>query len=511
MIVRAGGGWRSVAAALVAAAIAWPSGVATAEVRESETSCCAAQFVIEAHYRLRSSWLSDFSLDNTGYDQRQTVIGEQRLRVDPWVAFGDRVFLRSQADLFSGQIFGDRSSVGADFLLLPRDEYEGLWRFDPRQLWLEWRAPFGRVVAGQLASHWGLGVLANDGADRGLLFGERRHGDLVERLAIAVPPAALFTDAAWARRLVLAAGFDVVFRDENASLVRGDLAMQAVVSLSWQAPTWTLGAYVVYRDQEDDDGSELQATVIDVFARWRIPLGTDETALELAFEGVVVTGHTDRAQPERSPGGMDVLGFGAVLRTSLEWPDAGIFPALELGFASGDNDRGDATNRAFSFDPDYRVGLILFDQVLARMSARAADRAADPERAAVPPDGLRWLPTNGSVTNAFYLHATLAYRPTHWLALHFGLLYALAPADVIDPYASAERGGYNTTYLGGSGGRSLGVEIDAAAVVTLAIEGAFTVRLALEAGVFFAGDALDGADVSLEQVYTVRGGLDVLW
>ena len=333
---------------------------------------CGGLIVLEGHYRFRVTGLNAFDIDTEGTPAGQEVIGEQRLRLKPYVSFADTVFIRAQADLFAGQIFGDTTPVGARFLLRPRDRLDGLTGFDARHLWLEWRAPFGRVLVGQMGSQWGLGMLANDGADRDLLFGDRHHGDIVERVAIIVPPLALFSDEDWARQLLLAAAFDVVFRDENADLLDGDLALQGAFSLRYRSPSWTAGAYVVYRDQEDDDGAELQVTAVDVFARVRIPLDDDGMALELAAEAVAVVGETNRAVVERARKGMDVLGFGALFRLALHWPDAGLYPALEVGFASGDNDRGDDVNRAFSFDPDHRVGLILFDQVLPRMSARAA-------------------------------------------------------------------------------------------------------------------------------------------
>src|SRR5690606_2329077 len=43
---------------------------------------------------------------------------------------------------------------------------------------------------------------------------------------------------------------------------------------------------------------------------------------------------------------------------------------LEWGWASGDADPNDGVTRRFRMDPNYNVGLILFDEVLAWKSAR---------------------------------------------------------------------------------------------------------------------------------------------
>lgn len=522
-----------VLATVLATVLALPAGLgAPAAAADSEEAsppdpCCAGLFVLAGHYRFRAVALDDFAIDDQGTRHGQEVWGEQRLRLSPWVSFADTVFVRAEADFFSGPFFGDLFPVpstdeGRAHVLRPMDRYYGLRRVEPRALWIEWRAPFGRLIAGQMTSQWGLGILANDGHSRWtdtlarpseerMRFGDRSNGDIVERVAFAVPPVALFSDAAWARRLLLVGAFDVVFRDENASLLAGDLALQAVVSISYRADAWRVGAYVVYRDQEDDAGTTLTATVVDGFAQWRLAFD-DDMALTLAAEAVVTTGHTDRVETERARDGLDLLGFGAALRVSFDWPATGFYPQLELGFASGDNDRGDDVNRSFTFDPDHRVGLVLFQQVLARMSARAVDQVSDPARRAVAPVGHEWLPSNGGVTNAFYLFPTVTYRPLRWLSVRFGLLYALAPADVIGPYASAKQGGFAANYLGGtSGAGSLGVELDGAVDFVWTWEGLFTVRAGVEGGVLFPGDALDGATVDLGTPWTVRSGVDLVF
>ncbi len=468
-------------------------------------------FSFGGHYRLRAVGLADFPLDTEGTRSEQEFYGEHRLRLSPWASFWDVLYLRVQADFFTGQIFGDTTSLGADWVRNPRSSHDGVWGFDPRHLFLEWKAPFGLLRVGQMGSDWGLGILANDGEDRDIRFGDRHHGDIVDRILVALPPAALFSDAAWARKLILALGFDVVFRDENADLLEGDFAMQGVGSLAWKDENWSVGAYVAYRNQEDDDGSKLWATAVDLFADWTIPLSWHDAELYLALEAIVTVGHTNRVEPERAPDGMDILGFGALLRVGASLPHVGLFPRLDIGFASGDQDRTDDVNHAFSFDPDHRVGLILFDQVLPWMSARAADQVVDTSRQAVPPKGSRWIPTNGSVTNAFFLFPSLDYRPVEGLSLRLGLLYALAPASVSGPYETALNGGYAANYLGGQGGRSLGVEIDAGVSYTLNVFDVLGVAFGAEGAVFFPGDALEGPGVDLGTLWAARGTFDLLW
>lgn len=48
---------------------------------------------------------------------------------------------------------------------------------------------------------------------------------------------------------------------------------------------------------------------------------------------------------------------------------------LDGGFASGDQNPYDARLQNFRFDANYKVGLVLFDQVLGYQSARTASGA----------------------------------------------------------------------------------------------------------------------------------------
>ena len=121
------------------------------------------------------------------------------------------------------------------------------------------------------------------------------------------------------------------------------------------------------------------------------------------------------------------------------------------------------------------------------------------------------MPTNGSVTNAFYLFPSIDYRPVTGLSLRLGLLYALAPASVSGPYESAINGGYPTNYLGGENGGSLGVEIDAGVTYTINVFDVVGAAFGVESAVFFPGDALNGPAVSLDTLWAARGTFDLLW
>ena len=141
------------------------------------------------------------------------------------------------------------------------------------------------------------------------------------------------------------------------------------------------------------------------------------------------------------------------------------------------------------------TSLIMFEEALAWQSARSADLAADPDVVGIPPAGIQLLPSNGSVTNAFYVNPRVRVRAGERLELRGGLLWAIAPVPVVDPYATFRNGGVARSYLGGPPGRGYGTEIDLAAHWRLP-KGTKESTLSLQGGLLLPGKVF--ADASGE-------------
>lgn len=313
-------------------------------------------------------------------------------------------------------------------------------------------------------------------------------------------------------------GADLVFQDDHASLLDGDMAWQGVGALFWQgnvvpdAYDLFLGLYVAYRNQKYDNGDRLEATAIDVFTRHGVALGSRGARLNVSAEGVVQVGSTDAFRGDRAHEGVDVLAWGAAVRAEVEIPRYRIVPGLELGLASGDADREDGVSRAFSFDPDYRVGMILFPELLGRTSAWSASRIADPSLQGAPSKGYDLALTNGAVTNAFYLYPRLKVTAAKGLDIRLAFLWARALAVVSDPFnANVANGGYPVGYRGGRPSRDLGYEIDVGvSYTTPKIWGPFALRLGLQGGWAKPGGAFDDADGNaLGAIYKIRAMADL--
>jgi hypothetical protein len=211
---------------------------------------------------------------------------------------------------------------------------------------------------------------------------------------------------------------------------------------------------------------------------------------------------------------VDVLGVGGVVRAGLELRNIGLGITAEAGYASGDNDSNDKTSRIYAFDPDYNVGLILFEEILAGVSAVAAERAGNPDKVGYPPPGTDMLPSNGSVRNAYYVFPTIGYSPIDKLLLNLGFLSAWSDSPFADPYLTFKAGGVPRTFKGiYPPSPHLGYEVDASVQYCLGL-GLESLRLkaGIQYGYFVPGKAFEDASGDKgDNVQKALLKLDIIW
>ena len=479
----------------------------------------------------------------------QNAFITQWLRITPQLMWRDKIQVVGQLDLLSGYIFGETThDVGAD--ATPRDNSGDAWTY-VRLRWLygEWKSPIGVFRLGQMSNHWGMGLLANDG-DHPSLFGDYRGGNLVEQVLFATKPAGIDSN------YVLGVGFNVVYQDAQARLTRGDVAMQGVLAGYYEKGPNQLGVFSVLRSQSTGktSGSDLYSYTddlvvgaVDVAGRFasKIP-GADETFLYGAAEGAFILGSTNLLrQPDqaasgqrtavRSFGGAALL--GVVHRRTCEggcglskhapahsgtttpmsapedpnsWGD--LAASVEIGYATGDANPYDDVERRFTFDPNHRVGLVLFDEVMRWQSARAATAAQDPllSNGSRPTPGVNLLASNGGVFGAAYVNPTAVFRPRPSLDLKVGAVLAQTTSDLVDPYRLATQGSY-VNYRGGDAKRhDLGLELDGGIEWRVHIERDLQLQLGAQGGILFPGGALAnaaGETMKTPWLATLRVGL----
>jgi len=458
-------------------------------------------FSIRSDWGYRFQQTPLFPIDIEGSDSGQGAFIHQRITVAPEVSWNDWTF-RSEVMFFEGILAGDTSSAGA--LLAEEHEFTDAWRTRRdgrtwsapklRQAYLRMVEPWGELTVGQTTSHWGLGIVANS-ADRGTgEFSGTQYGDIVHRIMWRGMPFLHQKDAGWMKHLFAAVAWDVVWDDEQATLLDGDLATQGVVSLGYSSPSLFAGVYSAFRYQKEDDGDSLTAFVVDMSLRieqeW-----TDWLSFWAALEAVALVGETNRVVKESSPEKVDLMGVGVATELGLSFYDDLASLILYSGYASGDRDPNDGTLRTFSFDRSYHVGMILFEDVLAMMTARAADRVVDPNVKAVPPEGIEGLPSGGAIQNAIYVHPVVRVRPLSPLTLKAGFLWAYAPAPLMDPLQTSLAGGVPTSYFGAKDAKgALGMELEGGIEWKLQYEEERAFVLGAQYGVFFPGEALEAAD-----------------
>lgn len=477
--------------------------------------------------RLRADTLGAFPIDADGTAQPTPRWMESRLVAGASVRRSPTFKVDLEIEALNGRFAGPTTPLGTAATDHPfavrRADRGDLPRVLPRKLALTWGARPARLLVGAQTFTWGTGMLANDGAGDPA-FGDARTGSVVARLGGAFAPWST-VEGSPVQGLGGLLAADAVLRDDNASLVDGDLALAGVAGLRWVLRRAEIGALGIVRSQVDRTDTlagvdlrpgatpaETLVWPVDVYARAELlPRGAAHR-LRVEGEAVWVRGQSTRPYLESTwEDGAAVRQFGALARARWDAPWRTTL-LVEGGYASGDNDPRDATARTFTMHSDHNVGIVLFEQVLPLLAARAADRVADPGLTAEVAPGLRYTIPQGGVSNAIYAFPVLRWRPARPVELRFGWVAARAAGDLIDPYHSAVAGGWPRSYGGAFSadtGRGLGHELDGGARLNLGLPGAVRAELGAEAAIFLPGDAFAG--VLVDPVRAARGRLSVFW
>jgi hypothetical protein len=505
---------------------------------------------VHGEEQLRYEHLPSFALDPTatvviahpgaiGDSLGQNDFVFHWLRLTPTLQITNKVTVVGQADL-TGLVAGDFAHDSwAD--QTPRDTLGGYSNLQPRWLYADWLSPVGLLRVGQQPSHWGMGLVANDG-DHPSLFGDYRYGNIVEQVLFATKPLGP------KRPFFVAVAGNLVFRDNVAILANGDRAWQGILAAFYEQGADMLGVYGVYRHQSTDRSSAsyfpyadtIDVGIVDVAARFARPLPVpNETAF--VFGSVEAATELGSTNAERTPaqaavaqrttirtyGGAAAAGVvlayrqsGAIGDTAASPPGAGDRPELygrfvaqvEVGYASGDADPYDETEKRFVFDPNHKVGLLLFDEVMRWQTARASAAAQDPNltNGQRPPAGVGLLPSNGGVFGAEYVYPTAVFRPRPWLDLKAGAVIAQTTADYVDPYRVAVQGAYVNYASGDPKRHDLGIELDGGVEARFPLRFGLRLALGAQAGVLFPGGALadaNGASLKTPWIAIGRAGL----
>lgn len=357
-------------------------------------------------------------------------------------------------DLFSGQIGGATWDLEGTLDERHREQRTVLSAdaFVPRRANLEGKLGPVQLNVGLQTSHWGLGMVANDGA-HDPTFGRSDFGDRVIRARVATRP--LGPDVAW----TVALAGDRVLADDTARLVWGQDAWQGVFATVLGDAKGRTGLYAVYRHQTEESGEVTTAQVIDVYAEGSRPAGS--WTLSAGFEGAGITGFTERSRSVTSVEGLNLKSAGLTGYLAARGLDDRLEIKARAGWASGDADPDDDTSRDFSFDRDYDAGMVLFDEVQAAINAQSYNLLSDLEHTGHVADGADGLVDEGALKRASFVQPVLDLSIQPWLGLRAGATLAWSTAPVAHPYYTFRAGGTPSNQLNEpTDGYKLGTELD---------------------------------------------------
>jgi hypothetical protein len=449
---------------------------------------------LKASFRTSVGGSTAFFLDDTLAPTAITPL-TTRIRVAPELSLYSFT-LATEVDAITGAIVGvPRVSEGIAQLpnkaeLDARITYPLFHPIELRKLYLEYKFQSGVFRVGQQTSNWGLGLLANDGAQDAEPgeFGQKHWGNLTYRALVSLRPFYSMGKLPRAFEAIVAA--DLLVRDNFADFSLGDRAFQGVLAVRFAKNIDNyVGFYGVYRSQRNinvTDGSKAtDAFVFDVAAQWDFIKNRRE-ALRMGIELVTIQGTTTQARNE-SAALLRLNQFALAVKGYWRFEKFSLM--FNTGFASGDQNPNDGSIENFRIDRDYKVGLILYDHIQAFHSARGAARASDRNIVGIPAEGSELLGTAGSISSSFFFFPRLKFDLSQVSSIYAGPLLAFSTAKNIDAYNTRINGGVSTNAVGGSPGSYLGTEIDVGAQTLIELIKPLRLQLTLEGGLFVPGDA----------------------
>jgi hypothetical protein len=428
----------------------------------------------------------------------------------------------------SGQLYGDEAPELPERVRTATrpDEHATHMVVDPYEFFLKWQPGLAEIRLGLMTSDFGLGLVADNGeAEEWRLFNRKWGADRGLRALVATKPLAAFAESRALKNVYMALGADMVWQDDNASLLEGDRALQFLGTLFYQDSDPSnhdnaefLGAYVAYRQQTDREvrdvspQDELNVLAVDIsgYKSWTT---ANNIWIRVGGEAAILSGETTRAYAQSGAAQTNVLGLGALGEAQMTWKPANVSLRLLSGYASGDANSDDDTLYRFRFDPNYKVGLVLFDHYIPAVTREAYTRVTDPTQSGEPQRGVFGLINDGAIENAVYVNPQLLFGRPDSLMTGVGMVWAWSAEPLADPYNTFASGGTPTGVNGRPDAtRDLGLEVNVAAQYTYTLISNLKLNAKAEYGILFPGDAFDdAAGNSAAAQSLVRGRLGLSW
>lgn len=397
---------------------------------------------------------------NGDYEDARYV--QQRLWVRPVFRWKDLASLNVEIRALDDVLWGDNASQTSTALFAEapsNTDLDGVEQpsVEVGRAWMEFKVPVGLLRIGRQPADWGMGLLANGGESFKHHFGESHYPTTNDRLLFATRPIAIVQKITGREDtevpLIVAVAADRLVEDPliqyygytcRPGIARADEGYDRRCDVdgdgvteqdhSWtndartadQRPTdwwadqqddvWQMVYVMAYRGEDIDYLGGTGDLTAGVWAVHRKQAETDSNVLVTDFylkshvhsvllEGELIRiGGTTRAIA--LPGSIDDGGDPLLKKASIlgyvaraGWVRPGYKVLFEHGFASGDDRVADGDFTGRPLHPDHNVGLILYEEVISRVTR------------ALWTDSANGLWSRGGVYNSRYAFPTVHVFP----------------------------------------------------------------------------------------------------
>lgn len=318
----------------------------------------AAEVDFEGSYRARFRAFDTLSLDRTlSNSEGLALYGQHRLWLRPRVLVSDQVSLLVDFKGLDNVTLGDQP-LGSDNpvpnappvfehdLTAPTSATDDAIGLDDFTLWRAWadvHTGIGRFQFGRMPVMWGSGIWLNDGTS--VRPHHADYGDTVDRVA---------WEYLVQNQFFVGAGFDA---NTEGFINQTD-------------DTASFHAKLAFRNEQVTAGilTQVEHTPSRSFDLFSIDLAASAELGKLTVSGEGI-GQFGQGDLENGQNDVAITAFGAVLDASLDLSPWKL--GVEAGLASGDKTPNDQAYKTFTFDRDYSVGMILFEQPMPTLAAPA--------------------------------------------------------------------------------------------------------------------------------------------
>ena len=484
----------------------------------------AVNLSLSGYYRVRGISFNnveylDPSLNSVVKDSKTAYL-QQRLRLEPKFRIAEGVSINMQADVLDDAIWGDNScyvngsydptvpgcgvpalagnpsALGWNYLY----QYENRM-FVVKRVWAEASTPLGELHFGRMTSHWGLGLLDNDGNGFRNEWGDAHFGNTTDRIEFLARPAGK------EKPYRIAVGYDKTVEGiipQKPGEPIDDIDRWFIkpyycgADCSAGSPDRFIGAFIGYRVQPKTETKILEADAYLMFKFLENYIVKFDmlylVGASNAFGDLQAGDEPDTDPNDIIPDKVTVNAPNAVLK--LIYDEQPFQLGLEAGYASGDRNGGYNSNKqlnAYTWNPDYNVGLLMFEELIARQSSAYAQGIAESTDVSLVP----LVATKGGVRNATYAMITPKfYLIDNFVEAKMNVLWGMLNEKSMNPFG----GNYYGT---NTAGKNLGLELD------WGIEMGMNLKTGVQVGYFWPGNAFKGPNGNHPNMFTMQIRLTV--